>query len=224
MKQETTDGLIRLLTEILLPIAIFLSALRLLMTPAYVSAAYRVPGFPQDPYGFTLDDRLRWSGLSLEYLLNEAGIEFLGDLKFDDGAPVFNPRELRHMRDVKALSNSVLTVWTASLVGLGLLTAAAYALGSWSHFWAGIRRGARWTVLAMVALTGLLLLSFPLVFVGFHRIFFEGNSWLFLYSDTLIRLFPERFWQQVFAALVLLTLALAGASYSLGRIFRTPDS
>ena len=32
-------------------------------------------------------------------------------------------------------------------------------------------------------------------FAGFHSLFFEGDSWLFLYSDTLIRLFPIRFWQ-----------------------------
>jgi uncharacterized membrane protein len=29
-------------------------------------------------------------------------------------------------------------------------------------------------------------------------LFFTGDSWLFLYSDTLIRLFPMRFWQDAF--------------------------
>jgi hypothetical protein len=27
----------------------------------------------------------------------------------------------------------------------------------------------------------------------FHQIFFSAGTWMFLYSDTLIRLFPERF-------------------------------
>ncbi len=45
---------------------------------------------------------------------------------------------------------------------------------------------------------------------GFHHLFFQGDTWLFLYSDTLIRLFPERFWQQVFAFLALATLGEAG--------------
>ena len=32
----------------------------------------------------------------------------------------------------------------------------------------------------------------------FHELFFSGGSWLFLYSDTLIRLFPLPFWQDAF--------------------------
>jgi len=41
--------------------------------------------------------------------------------------------------------------------------------------------------------------SFDWLFTQFHHLFFEGNSWLFLYSDTLIRLYPERFWVDAFA-------------------------
>ena len=54
--------------------------------------------------------------------------------------------------------------------------------------------------LTLFLLAGLLLfagLSFNAFFTGFHAIFFEGDSWLFLYSDTLIRLFPLRFWRDV---------------------------
>ena len=48
-------------------------------------------------------------------------------------------------------------------------------------------------------------------FAGFHSLFFEGDSWLFLFSDTLIRLFPIRFWQDafLFAALIALGGGLA---------------
>ena len=45
-------------------------------------------------------------------------------------------------------------------------------------------------------------------FAGFHSLFFEGDSWLFLYSDTLIRLFPIRFWQDAF--LLAAAIALGG--------------
>jgi uncharacterized membrane protein len=40
--------------------------------------------------------------------------------------------------------------------------------------------------------------------------FFEGDTWLFLYSDTLIRLFPERFWLTAFIGIGAGTLLLAG--------------
>jgi uncharacterized membrane protein len=29
-------------------------------------------------------------------------------------------------------------------------------------------------------------------------LFFSGDTWLFAYSDTLIRLFPIRFWEDCF--------------------------
>jgi Protein of unknown function (DUF1461). len=41
-------------------------------------------------------------------------------------------------------------------------------------------------------------ISFWQFFTVFHELFFSGNSWLFLYSDTLIRLFPMQFWQDAF--------------------------
>ena len=45
-------------------------------------------------------------------------------------------------------------------------------------------------------------------FAGFHSLFFEGDSWIFRYSDTLIRLFPIRFWQDTF--LLAAVVALGG--------------
>jgi len=73
----------------------------LLLTPAFVQLEYRTPNFPPDSYGFTQQDRLLWSQIALEYLLNDEGINFLEDLVFEDGAQVYNARELKHMLDVK---------------------------------------------------------------------------------------------------------------------------
>jgi len=42
------------------------------------------------------------------------------------------------------------------------------------------------------------VINFDTLFTSFHRIFFEGDTWLFSYSNSLIRLFPLRFWQDVF--------------------------
>jgi uncharacterized membrane protein len=52
-------------------------------------------------------------------------------------------------------------------------------------------------------------------FAGFHSLFFEGNSWLFLFSDTLIRLFPIRFWQDAFLFAALIALG-GGTALGLG--------
>lgn len=207
-----------------LPLALFLSVLRLTLTPAYVKMAYRAPEFPSDPYGFSLEQREGYALVSLDYLLNDAGIEFLGDREFEDGSPLFNQRELRHMRDVKSLTQFALKLW----YGLLLLGAAAGAV-RWrvsgvKALGRDVRSGAKATFALMGALALGLVLSFQTVFVGFHRIFFEGNTWLFLYSDTLIRLFPVRFWQQVFVFLALTTAILAGALLLIGRRWMVSSS
>lgn len=201
--------LLSLAIRVLLPLVLFLTALRFTLTPGYVRAAYRLPGFPPDSYGFTLAEREQYALISLEYLLNDAGIEFLAEQEFDDGSALFNQRELRHMRDVKALTQLALDLW------FGVLTASVVIAGLRARFWgwramlADLRVGGTVTLWVMVVLAVALLISFQAVFVGFHRMFFEGNTWLFRFSDTLIRLFPVRFWQQVFAFLALSTAAMA---------------
>ena len=57
-------------------------------------------------------------------------------------------------------------------------------------------------VLAMILY---LAINFRQLFTNFHRIFFEGDTWLFKFSDTLIRLFPMQFWQDAFIAAGALT-------------------
>jgi integral membrane protein (TIGR01906 family) len=201
---------LKLAIQVLIPLVLFLTSIRLTLTHAYVDLAYRVPGFPDDPYGFTQQDRLKWSKLSEDYLVNSAGIEFLAELHFDNGTPIYNQRELRHMADVKALTQKVLALWWAGLLGMVVFGLALWRLSGMDDVWRALRTGAVWTWMVMAALALALLASFSFVFVGFHHIFFQGDTWLFLYTDTLIRLFPERFWQQVFAFITLVTVAGAG--------------
>lgn len=217
-----------LLLSLALPLLLLLTSVRLLLTPAFVRMEYRLPGFPEDRYGFTLEDRLRWAPLALEYLLNDEGIEFLGELRFADGGPLYNPSELEHMVDVKQLTGLALSVWRILLaVALILGTVAAWAGGA-ACLWGSLRRGALWTMGLMVVLGVGIAVGFSFVFVGFHELFFDPGTWTFRYSDTLIRLFPERFWRDAFTFIALGTLAMAGlllllASSQLARLRRSQD-
>lgn len=186
------------LVTLLTPVVLVLTAVRLLMMPAFLTFEYNTPNFPADPYGFTQADRLGWSNIALEYLLNDAGIEFLGDLRFDDGSPVYNERELGHMVDVKIALTTALQVWRLSLGALTLLAIWAW-LGGWIDAyrrWLG--RGGWLTAIAIAVIIFFVLLSFGVFFVAFHNVFFEAGTWMFEFSDTLIRLFPERFWRDIF--------------------------
>jgi integral membrane protein (TIGR01906 family) len=183
---------------ILLPLALTFLGLRLLLTHAFPQVEYRMPGFPPDTYGFTLQDRLHWGSLSIDYLVNNADISFLGKLTFPDGSPLFNERELSHMHDVKKVVQAVLWIGYATwifLLGLGLWARFG---GWWQELLGGLRRGG-WLTVGLVALLGIFgATSFWQFFTLFHDLFFSAGSWQFFYSDTLIRLFPLPFWEAAF--------------------------
>jgi len=194
------------LITLLVPAALVFLGLRLLLTPLFLQIEYRTPGFPADDYGFSLADRLHWSGIALQYLANDSGISFLGDLTFPDGSPLYNDRELSHMQDVKNVVQPVLkigySVWLV-ILGLGIWA-------QWGDWWQAYRRSlgrGGWLTAALVAAIAIFAAtSFWQFFTDFHSLFFKGDSWLFLYSDTLIRLFPMRFWQDAFLAVGVIAL------------------
>lgn len=188
----------RWMISILVLVVLVLGAVRFLMTPIFVRLEYRMPNFPPDLYGFSMDDRLRWAEVARQYLLNDAGIEFLADLSFEDGTSLYNQRELRHMVDVKKVVKTSLFVLYGSAAFLILAGIWSWRSDWWSGYRAALSRGGWLTVGLIGAVILLVLVSFNTFFVSFHRVFFEGDTWLFRYSDTLIRLFPIRFWQDAF--------------------------
>jgi integral membrane protein (TIGR01906 family) len=200
---------------ILLPMALTFLGLRLLLSHAFPEIEYRMPGFPADEYGFSLQDRLHWSRISIDYLLNSSDISFLGDLTFPDGSPLFNSRELSHMEDVKHVVQPVLWVgYGVWLLIAGLALWARFG-GWWAIYISSIRRGG-WLSVGMVVLIGIFAaISFWQFFTVFHELFFKGDSWQFLFSDTLIRLFPMRFWQDAFLFAGTLDI-IAGLALGLG--------
>jgi len=203
------------LVTILVPIVLIGFGLRLLLTPLFLRIEYSMPYFPPDDFGFTREDRLKWAPYALDYLVNNEGISYLGDLKFDDGTPLYNERELSHMDDVKRVTQGALRVWYLALAVLLLLGIWAWFGGWWSEYCLGLMRGG-WLMVGLAVTIGLIVVIGMVInpdvfwsfFAGFHSLFFEGDSWLFLYSDTLIRLFPIRFWQDAF--LLAAAIALGG--------------
>jgi len=216
------------LVALLIPLALIGLGLRALLTPLFLKIEYNMPYFPPDEYGFTKADRLKWAPYALNYLVNSADISYLGDLKFDDGTSLYNERELSHMRDVKRLTKAALNAWyvtLAILLGLGIWS----RLGHWEQAYRlGLTRGG-WLMVGLAVVIGLVVVVGILInpdvfwnfFVGFHRLFFEGDSWLFLFSDTLIRLFPIRFWQDAFLLAALIAL---GGGIALGVGFRSANT
>jgi integral membrane protein (TIGR01906 family) len=210
------------LISFLTPIALIGTALRILLTPVFYTVEYSMPYFPVDEYGFTKEDRLHWAPYAVDYLVSGADISYLGDLQFEDGSPLYNERELSHMEDVKGVVLNALGAWTISLIILAVLAVFAKRGGWMPDYLNGLRRGGWWMIGLAVALgltAGMGIAVNPDVFwqffTLFHQVFFEGDSWLFYFSDTLIRLFPMRFWEDAFLWAAILALG-GGAGLAFG--------
>ena len=196
------------IVTLIVPFLIMVAIIRLLLTPLFLQIEYHTPNFPADPYGFTQSDRLHWAPYAVNYLVNNASSSYLADLKKPDGTPLFNANEVGHMLDVKNLVQFVLRGWlicAAVLLLIGLWAWRSYWL---IDFWHAVGRGGWLTVGLLIALLVIVLTSFDSLFIEFHRIFFPGGNWEFPTSDTLIRLFPLRFWQDCFITVGSLSLII----------------
>lgn len=208
---------VQILVILLLPPALLGLALRLTATSALVRWEYQRPDFPPDPYGLSTAERIRLAEACLDYLLTGTGIERLAGIPLDD-RPAFNPRELAHMEDVKQV---LWALWgTGAASGLLVLSGTAVlAVRPHTRRRApiGLLGGSLLTVGSVAAVGGLMLLGWDTFFTGFHNLFFSPGSWTFAYSDTLLRLYPERFWMDMGGMLV--GFILAGALLVAGGAF-----
>lgn len=183
-----------------LPLLLILTNARLLMSNAFLRWEYTRSSFPPDPYGFTTEDRLTYAPPALAYLFNDEEIDFLARQTFSDGSPLYNARELSHMQDVKHLTQA-LTRFGLALLALFVLAIILLAVSPAERHRLprALLQGGLLTIALIIGGLAAVAISFRWLFTQFHLLFFEGDSWLFLTSDTLIRLFPERFWADAFA-------------------------
>ena len=176
-----------------------------------------MPGFPLDPYGFSTEDRLKWSEPSINYLVNSEDIFYLADLTFDNGEPIYNARELSHMEDVKNLVTLMRYVLAVGMILLLILSIVLVLMKDKSEVQKAFFRGG-WAVFVLIGtILFFVALSFNQLFTWFHQLFFSSGTWLFYTSDTLIRLFPLRFWRDAFIFVGLLSLIIAGSVIMLNR-------
>jgi integral membrane protein (TIGR01906 family) len=213
--------LLPIISSILVPlfmvVFIILTAVFLWMNPIIWDSLYNSPGFPPDSYGFTVKDREKYSRISLEYIVNDAGISFLGDQKLADGTPLFNDRELSHMVDVKRLAQSAFITWVI-LAGLIAISGVLAFRQKWMGWWGNsVSLGGWITIGSILTIFVFILTSFDTLFTDFHHLFFTGDTWLFLYSDSLIRLFPIAFWQDAFIIVGIVAAALSITAGILGK-------
>jgi len=205
-------------TVALLAVAIALSltpilivnSFRVLATGTFVRFELGRDGFPPDRYGLSTGQRedLALAGLrSIEP--GSEGVVLLERARLENGSPAFGYRELAHMRDVRRLFGIALRAQLIVMIAIGALALLLARTRVRTAVPLGLVAGALGTLAIAVAAVPVILLGFDGFFVRFHEIFFSGDSWQFNDADTLIRIYPEVFWQDVSRLAAAITVAQA---------------
>ncbi len=205
---ERSSGLLSWVIALLMPIFIILTSLYVFMTPAFAQFEYAQPGFPPSER-FTPEARSYNSIQTIHYVWGQISLTDLQNLG------VYNDREIKHLVDVQNVARGALIVHALS----GLLIAAALVLLIRSRQTRivaarSLISGAILTIVVIAAIGVFSVVNFDDFFITFHHIFFEGNSWLFLTTDSLIQFYPEPFWEAAaygIALFVAVVAILAGA-------------
>jgi integral membrane protein (TIGR01906 family) len=193
------------LLMLLVPVLLVIGSVRLIMMPLWLQIEYTRPGFPVDLYGFTTEDRLAYGGYGITYLLNGEDINYLAELRLpaekcvyeytSDGTtcPMFGGEALSHMADVKTVTVAAFAVGLGAML-VGLVSGVWLRRVNRRAFWLALRQGSWLTLTIIVVIVFGAVGAWDFFFDTFHALFFQAGTWRFLYSDTLIRLYPEQFW------------------------------
>ena len=194
------------------PAILAVNGIRLATNDRYVESLYDYGGVPDDRYGLPDAERERLALIGLRSIepSTAAGIDLLREAHLPNGNSAFNARELAHMADVRTAVSRAYRFQIVAVIGIAIL---AVLLGLLSTTRAvvpvALARGAVLTLVVAVAVPIVAAASYDSFESTFHGLFFEGDSWRFEETDTLRRLYPDRFWLDTAVVIGLLTVLQA---------------
>jgi len=181
------------------PFFLGLGILSLAVAEPYIRWEYNKSDFPIDRYGFSQQERYELALMAVNFLRSsqpaDEAIALLENQRLPGTTdPLYNEREIGHMLDVKVVLDGLIRPLTqlAALIvilGLGLLL---YQPHSRPVAYQAIYRGGMATTAILLAIALFILIGWSIFFVAFHDLLFPPGTWTFAYSDSLIRLFPEK--------------------------------
>jgi integral membrane protein (TIGR01906 family) len=192
--------LLVLVITLAVPVILILSNVLLFMNPAWLAFQYSQPGFPQAEL-FSDKDRLYFGSESIEYVRGNRTLEQFRALG------VYQEREIKHMIDVRMLVDQVKIVLpVVALLAIIAFIVLARHPNTRALAPRALLNGALLTIGLFVVIGLFAAVGFNTFFTLFHRIFFEGDTWLFNYTDSLIQFYPLPFWFATSIALIGLTV------------------
>jgi integral membrane protein (TIGR01906 family) len=221
MSDKLWPHLVQWLLVLLLPFLLTVANFRVVNGHWFVRWEYNRASFPPDEYGFTTEERIRLAEVCVDYLAPGAPISLLADLRLPNGDEAFKERELSHMEDVQvAFTQMTVAAAAAAVVWVGGFAALAALRQRRKAAATTLLISGLFTLGLLAAIGVAMVVSWDKFFAAFHALFFESGTWYFDYSDTLIRLFPIRFWMDVAIVAVVLLVVEAIIVAVLGWVWR----
>lgn len=191
-------------------VVLVVNGFRLVAAEWLVRFEYGRDGFPADRYGLTTEERTTLALVGLESIRPGGdGTVLLDRATLPDGSAAFDRREIEHMGDVRRLLGVALRLQLVLALALVVLALVLHRTWLRTAVPAGLLSGALGTLGIAAVAVPFVVLGFDGLFVRFHEIFFDGDTWRFARTDTLLRLYPDRFWQDTAQLIAGLTLAQA---------------
>jgi integral membrane protein (TIGR01906 family) len=213
---------------IALPVALVLSIVRAVAHDIKVYE-YSVDQFNvTEVTGIARSELVRASGEIIDYFGSDDELLAIEVVKDNRLVPLFNEREVLHMRDVKWLFERVHRLQIAALVyclayvGLVVCWARERTPRQFAQetLVAGLGMGTFIVVAGVSAVVG-----FDRLFEQFHLLSFDNDLWLLDPArDRLIQMFPQQFWFNVTALIGIVSLAGAVAIAGLSSLYLRWDA
>ncbi len=199
-------NLIKIILIISIPIAILLLNLHFLVTKEFIRLNSAIRN-DHDKENLILAENIT------EYVRDKNNIKNLN-------SDTLTKKEINHLNDVKNLTLNAMRLQYLASVLVVLSTFVLFnekiSINSIKkYYYSGLFLTIG--IISLIALFG--LLDFSFLFIKFHEIFFPENSWLFSPSDTLIQLFPLKFWTNT--AKIILLLSTIETIFALFLVYKT---
>ncbi len=199
-------GLLKVILIVSIPFSLILLNLHLLLTRYFVQLNYTILGYEDK------EEKLALATKTIEYI---RGI--IDENQLDKS--VFTEKEINHLSDVRNLVFNALRI---HLIATVLTVVSTLILKNEKVSIHKIKQcfyiGLFLTIVITLIVGMVTILDFNIAFIKFHQIFFTGGSWLFLPSDTLIKLFPIEFW--INSAKILLVLTVTEVLLALFSLYK----
>lgn len=210
--------LLKAFIAVTVPCFVLVMSVLLIFQPWFLSYEYAKSDFPPDSYGFSQEDRRRYGTMSMTYVTAVNPGFDVGQLVNPDSTPLYNRREVAHMRDVRNVFQVVRTIWGGLIFVYLVIMALSWRRLRLLHaFMQGLSIGSMLSLVIMALIIAASLLVFDQLFDLFHRLFFSADSWLFYENEALIRLFPLKLWIDGFIAVGILAFVFSMVFLTISR-------